>query len=327
MPLAPEVSALAREVDPRCHGPRWKCTRSHRALMQVGGGWAWVIHSRVSYPQSSRRRPRLSVPPGIVDPMTFRPALLQLTVLLVITLTCSTGAVLATTSGRLKDASAAQPCLPTDQPPGLAPPGSPLPMSSGPRPSGSLPSHRAGTPAAPSPDGTLHHPLPGAGLPSCRSPGQASGLPPPDPPLSRPTSFGWPLAPLHPVVRPFRAPSTPYGPGHRGVDLGSQPGAPVLAAGDGVVAFAGQVVGRGVVSVDHANGIRTTYEPVAVLVSAGQRVGRGTVVGLLAAGHDGCVDAAACLHWGARRGAEYLDPLGLLSSGRVRLLPWDGGDV
>lgn len=149
-------------------------------------------------------------------------------------------------------------------------------------------------------------------------------LPPPDLPPSRAHRFAWPLAPPHPVVRPFRPPSTPWGPGHRGVDLGGHEGDPVLAAGTGVVVFAGPVAGRGVVSIAHAGNIRTTYEPLAALVSAGQRVELGTAIGLLQTGHDGCVDAPACLHWGARRGTEYLDPLGLLSSGRVRLLPWDG---
>jgi murein DD-endopeptidase MepM/ murein hydrolase activator NlpD len=124
------------------------------------------------------------------------------------------------------------------------------------------------------------------------------------------------------VVRPFQPPSTPYGPGHRGVDLGAEPETPVLAAADGTVTFAGPLVGRGVVSIDHDGGVRTSYEPLTVLVVAGQRVTRGTVVGMLAPGHEGCA-AAACLHWGARRGMEYVDPLGLLSTGRVRLLPWD----
>jgi murein DD-endopeptidase MepM/ murein hydrolase activator NlpD len=107
------------------------------------------------------------------------------------------------------------------------------------------------------------------------------------------------------------------------VDLGSQPNAEVLAAGDGVVVFAGLLAGRGVVSVAHAGDIRTTYEPLTAVVSAGQRVTRGTVIGLLMPGHHGC-PALACLHWGARRGPTYVDPLGLLSTGRVRLLPWEG---
>jgi len=147
----------------------------------------------------------------------------------------------------------------------------------------------------------------------------AARVPPPAPA----GAFSWPLAPPHPVLRPFEAPTSPYGPGHRGVDLGGTPGEAVLAAADGVVVFAGQLAGRGVVSIDHEGGLRTTYEPLLPGAAAGQRVAAGAVIGQLLAGHADC-PAAACLHWGVRRGAEYLDPLGLVSSsGRVRLLPWE----
>ncbi|UOY01544.1 M23 family metallopeptidase [Blastococcus sp. PRF04-17] len=99
----------------------------------------------------------------------------------------------------------------------------------------------------------------------------------------------------------------------------------MLAAGDGVVVFAGMVAGRPVVSIDHPTGLRTTYEPVDPSVGAGQRVSRGAVIGTLRGGHAGC-PAAACLHWGLRRGDRYLDPLDLLDSLRVRLLPWNRED-
>ncbi|WNV74441.1 murein hydrolase activator EnvC [Geodermatophilus sp. DSM 44513] len=122
------------------------------------------------------------------------------------------------------------------------------------------------------------------------------------------------------VTRAFDPPPDRYGPGHRGVDLAGSPGSPVRAAGDGVVVFAGMVAGRPVVSVEHAAGLRTTYEPVDPVVGAGQPVGRGTVLGTLAAGHVGC-PVAACLHWGLRRGEDYLDPLSLLEPPEVRLLP------
>ncbi|SDF35695.1 Peptidase family M23 [Blastococcus aurantiacus] len=121
------------------------------------------------------------------------------------------------------------------------------------------------------------------------------------------------------VTRPFEAPAHAYGPGHRGADLGGAAGTPVLAAGDGVVVFAGMVAGRPVVSIDHADGLRTTYEPVDPVVGAGQRVARGSPIGTLVVGHAGC-PAEACLHWGLRRGDTYLDPLQLLAV-RVRLLP------
>ena len=94
----------------------------------------------------------------------------------------------------------------------------------------------------------------------------------------------------------------------------------MLAAGDGVVVFAGMVAGRPVVSVDHPGGLRTTYEPVDPAVGAGQAVARGSPLGTLLSGHAGC-PAAACLHWGLRRGEEYLDPLLLVEPPRVRLLP------
>ena len=122
------------------------------------------------------------------------------------------------------------------------------------------------------------------------------------------------------VARPFAPPASPYGPGHRGVDLAGAPGTPVLAAGDGVVVFAGMVAGRPVVSVEHPGGLRTTYEPVDPVVAAGQAVARGSPIGAVRAGHTGCPDAA-CLHWGLRRGETYLDPMMLLSPPRVRLLP------
>lgn len=129
-----------------------------------------------------------------------------------------------------------------------------------------------------------------------------------------------PLGGATSVTRPFEAPAHAYGPGHRGADLGGAPGALVLAAGDGVVVFAGMVAGRPVVSIDHAGGLRTTYEPIAASVGAGQQVARGSPIGTLSPGHAGC-PVQACLHWGLRRGEVYLDPLQLLAVPRVRLLP------
>ncbi|GEL17783.1 hypothetical protein PA7_16200 [Pseudonocardia asaccharolytica DSM 44247 = NBRC 16224] len=133
--------------------------------------------------------------------------------------------------------------------------------------------------------------------------------------------YGWPLDPPPAVGNPFREPAHRYGPGHRGVDLVGRPGQSVRAAREGTVVFAGPLAGRGVVSVQHDDGLRTTYEPVTAAVAAGAVVRRGEVLGGLEPGHPGCPDPA-CLHWGVRRGeADYLDPLLLVSPTRLRLLP------
>ncbi|AEV88151.1 peptidase [Actinoplanes sp. SE50] len=142
------------------------------------------------------------------------------------------------------------------------------------------------------------------------------GLPHESPPGLR---FGWPLLPAR-VTRPFLAPPEPWLPGHRGADLAGQPGDPVRAAAAGTVVYAAVLAGRGVVSVAHAGGLRSTYEPVDPAVTAGSTVTGGQLLGRLDPGHPGC-PVAACLHWGVRRNDLYLDPLILLGIGRVRLLP------
>jgi murein DD-endopeptidase MepM/ murein hydrolase activator NlpD len=137
--------------------------------------------------------------------------------------------------------------------------------------------------------------------------------------LAASADFGWPILPAR-VVRRFDPPRRPWLAGHRGVDLAGMPFQAVRSAGAGTVVYAGVIAGRGVVSVAHAGGLRTTYEPVIPTLAVGDAVGRGTELGTLEAGHPGCAEPA-CLHWGLRRGDVYLDPLALLGLGRVRLLP------
>ncbi len=136
--------------------------------------------------------------------------------------------------------------------------------------------------------------------------------------------FGWPLAGMPRVDRAFTAPRTAYGAGHRGVDLSGVAAEPVLAAGPGQVTYAGLLAGRGVVTVTHTGGLRTTYEPVTTSVHVGQAVSLGTVLGRLSTGHASCRAGTTCLHWGLLRGDTYLDPLLLLTPTAVRLLPLDG---
>jgi murein DD-endopeptidase MepM/ murein hydrolase activator NlpD len=118
--------------------------------------------------------------------------------------------------------------------------------------------------------------------------------------------WSWPVAAPHPVVRPFVGPPHPWSPGHRGIDVEATPGAVVLAPDDGVVHFAGVVVDRPVLSIEHADGVLSSVEPVTAVVVTGDVVTRGQTVGVLDPGH--CADQG-CLHLGARVDGEYVSPL------------------
>lgn len=121
------------------------------------------------------------------------------------------------------------------------------------------------------------------------------------------------------LERPYAAPAHRYGAGHRGIDLRLLDDLSVHSPADGLVAFVGDVAGRGVVTIDHGGGLVTTLEPVTPSVDPGEAVARGGPVGHLALG--GHVEAGA-LHFGVRRDGEYVNPLLLLGGvPRAVLLP------
>jgi hypothetical protein len=141
----------------------------------------------------------------------------------------------------------------------------------------------------------------------------------------RPPSYRLPVDGA--VVRPFEPPSTLYGPGHRGVDLDAAPGTSVRAAERGRVRHAGQVAGVLWISIDHEDGVRTSYGPLAGLrVAAGEDVDRGQVIASVASGDHGDPGVDRGLHLGARRDGEYIDPMRLPGLGAARpTLVGEGG--
>ena len=125
------------------------------------------------------------------------------------------------------------------------------------------------------------------------------------------------------VVQLFDPPPLPWNAGHRGIDLAAGVGDPVRAPGSGVVTYAGEVVDRGVVTVSHPGGLRSSLEPVAAEVNVGDAVVAGQPLGTVqdSVGHCG---GQTCVHWGVREGTRYLNPLDYLAGfGPVRLLPVD----
>lgn len=132
--------------------------------------------------------------------------------------------------------------------------------------------------------------------------------------------FDWPTA-SETVLRKFDHLENNWDSGHRGVDIASTPGERIKAAGPGRVAYAGLVVDNNVVSIEHTTGLRTTYMPLTPSVDVGDYVDTGDVIGTIEEGH--CL-IGACLHWGAKRGDVYYDPLSLLNSVVIRLYPVGG---
>jgi len=153
----------------------------------------------------------------------------------------------------------------------------------------------------------------------------ASPSPVPSPPSPADPAYGtyvWPV--VGPVINGYRPPSSPYGPGHRGIDIAVPIGTPVSAAAGGVVAFAGSIAGSLYVSIDHPDGVRTTYSYLSsIAVHRGDVVAQGDVIGATGHGHPAIqVDH---LHFGARFDGAYIDPMLLLPApdltALIRLAP------
>lgn len=132
-----------------------------------------------------------------------------------------------------------------------------------------------------------------------------------------------------PVVNPslerhFIQPSSDYSAGHRGVDYLVESGQAVVAPADGKVRFAGRVVNRGVLTLEHGGTLLSSFEPVCTELSSGTLVERGEVIARICdePEYDNHCGVRVCLHFSLRKETGYLSPLvtigGLSPS---RLLP------
>lgn len=130
--------------------------------------------------------------------------------------------------------------------------------------------------------------------------------------------WNWPVSPRPAVQRPFEAPVKRWLPGHRGVDLQAPPGTPVRAPQSGTVSFSGTVVDREVLTIDHGEGHRSSFEPVTASVRRGEHVTRGQVVATVSAPGHGAHGTA--VHWGVREGDEYVNPLRFVTDLRPSVL-------
>ena len=148
------------------------------------------------------------------------------------------------------------------------------------------------------PDPDVFRIEPAAGKPTLAA--AARGTPPP---LSG-RGFLWPVNGK--VIGGFG----PIDQGQRrdGIDIAAREGAPVLAAEDGLVAYAGDGIrgyGR-LILLRHADGYITTYgHNAALLVDVGERVARGQVIARVGSTGDA---SRSQLHFELRKGRTPIDP-------------------
>lgn len=121
----------------------------------------------------------------------------------------------------------------------------------------------------------------------------------------------------------FEAPATAYGPGHRGIDYEVAAGTRVRAAGSGTVTWAGSVAGNLSVTIDHGDGLETTYSILSnIEVQRGMTVDQGRFIGSVDRDHEA---NAGGLHFGVKLHDEYVDPLDYLGpadiTGAIHLAP------
>jgi hypothetical protein len=141
----------------------------------------------------------------------------------------------------------------------------------------------------------------------------------------------------HPVAGPFALSSafgwrlnpTAVGPTvqfHIGLDYAVACGTPVRAAADGTVVSAGEWGTGGLrLEIDHGDGLVTSYRHNSrLLVSPGDRVGRGDVISL--SGTTG--NSTGChLHFGTTLDGQYVDPVQLLPAVPGLPRPLDAEDL
>jgi hypothetical protein len=134
--------------------------------------------------------------------------------------------------------------------------------------------------------------------------------------------WDWPV--VGPIIRGFDPPDSPYGAGHRGIDIAAPLATTILAPGDGVVSFAGAVGGKLFLTIDHGGGVTSTCSWLtSLLVRKGASVARGQPVATTGWGHADLTSQH--LHFSVRLDGDYVDPLSYLApldvSSFIRLAP------
>jgi murein DD-endopeptidase MepM/ murein hydrolase activator NlpD len=130
------------------------------------------------------------------------------------------------------------------------------------------------------------------------------------------SGFGWRDDPVYHRRRQF----------HSGADFRSQPGVPVLAAGDGIVVFTGWYYGYGqMIDIDHGGGVVTRYAHLSHIdikkdgsITAGQQIGRVGMTGRTTGPH---------LHFEVRLDGRPVSPVTAMTVAALQRESPDAGRI
>lgn len=117
---------------------------------------------------------------------------------------------------------------------------------------------------------------------------------------------------LGPVIDPFRPPAHIGAPGNRGLEYGRSDNQVVAAAASGYVSFAGQVAGRKAITIQHDDGVRTTYTGLLDM---------WVIEGMMVNQHSAIALASTGFHFGARVHDHYIDPQVLIDASETKMQP------
>lgn len=133
-----------------------------------------------------------------------------------------------------------------------------------------------------------------------------------------PVRYRWPVKNPE-ILRGFDKLEHDWDAGHRGIDLRTDMHDELMAPADGVIAFAGSVAGKSVVTIRHG-ALTSTFEPAVSSRAVGASVRRGDVFAQVQGESDHCL--SVCVHWGLKRGkGKYVDPAAMVQGRKIGLLP------
>ena len=129
--------------------------------------------------------------------------------------------------------------------------------------------------------------------------------------------FQWPCNSSCEIVDYFDENLGKFSAGNRGIDLAMKSGEKVFTPYDGEIFFVGKIARKHVLSIKHANNIRSTFVGVKSDLPAGSRVKTGDIIGDV----DYADMKTPALHFGVIYGEDkYLNPLSFLRK-EIVLLP------